>query len=200
MFKICNFAFFLFWLGIWCGSLVWVIMGLGVGGWGGGGVSHNTGVLVVLVIPPVSTKLKGGYTGFTSFVHLRLSVRLWKNVSTLYLPQNWLDPFDICTLYQANSEGVLPVRIIAKFQIWNFWQIFGICNFDFVFLWHLIWCESLVWVYIMGGGVISECRGFSCSSWELRKQVCMYEKTKPLVRKLIACNGKWGSESLILFS
>ena len=26
-FKICNFDFVLFWLGIWCESLVWVIMG-----------------------------------------------------------------------------------------------------------------------------------------------------------------------------
>ena len=38
--KICNFV--LFWLGIWCESLVWVIMGR----WG---VSQNAGVLVVLV-------------------------------------------------------------------------------------------------------------------------------------------------------
>ena len=41
-FKICNFDFVLFWLGIWCESLVWVIMGRR-------GVSQNAGVLVVLV-------------------------------------------------------------------------------------------------------------------------------------------------------
>ena len=41
-FKICNFDFVLFWFGIWCESLVWVIMG-----WRG--VSQNAGVLVVLV-------------------------------------------------------------------------------------------------------------------------------------------------------
>ena len=41
-FKICNFDFVLFWLGIWCESLVWVIMGRQ-------GVSQNAGVLVVLV-------------------------------------------------------------------------------------------------------------------------------------------------------
>ena len=40
-FKICNFDFVLFWLGIWCESLVWVIMGRR-------GVSQNTGILVVL--------------------------------------------------------------------------------------------------------------------------------------------------------
>ena len=37
-----NFDFVLFWLGIWCESLVWVIMGW----WGG---SQNAGILVVLV-------------------------------------------------------------------------------------------------------------------------------------------------------
>ena len=41
-FKICNFDFVLFWLGIWCESLVWVIMGRRR-------VSQNAGVLVVLV-------------------------------------------------------------------------------------------------------------------------------------------------------
>ena len=42
-FKICNFDFVLFWFGIWCESLVWVIMGRQ-------GLSQNAGVLVVLVI------------------------------------------------------------------------------------------------------------------------------------------------------
>ena len=41
--KICNFDFVLFWLGIWCESLVWVIVGRQ-------GVSQNAGILVVLVI------------------------------------------------------------------------------------------------------------------------------------------------------
>ena len=40
-FKICNFDFVLFWLGIWCESLVWVIMGQR-------GVSQNAGVLVLM--------------------------------------------------------------------------------------------------------------------------------------------------------
>ena len=40
--KISNFHFVMFWLGIWCESLVWVIMGR----WA---VSQNEGVLVVLV-------------------------------------------------------------------------------------------------------------------------------------------------------
>ena len=42
-FLICSFDFVLFWLGIWCESLVWVIMGRR-------GVSQSAGILVVLVI------------------------------------------------------------------------------------------------------------------------------------------------------
>ena len=44
IFLICNFDFVLFWLGIWCESLVWLIMGRRR-------VSHNAGVLVALVVP-----------------------------------------------------------------------------------------------------------------------------------------------------
>ena len=49
-FKICNFDFVLFWLGIWCEPLVWIIMGW----WG---VSQNAGVLVVLVLDCIITAL-----------------------------------------------------------------------------------------------------------------------------------------------
>ena len=62
-FKICNFV--LFWLGIWCESLVWLIMGRR-------GVSQNAGVLVVLVLGiifaelqsnrEINTKIKLKYT------------------------------------------------------------------------------------------------------------------------------------------
>ena len=38
-----------------------------------------------------------------------------KTVAALYLPQYWLDAFHICTSYQATSEGVSRVRVIAKF-------------------------------------------------------------------------------------
>ena len=41
----------------------------------------------------------------------------------LYLQQYLLDPFDICTSYQATSEGVLRVKLFVKFEIlansWN---------------------------------------------------------------------------------
>ena len=48
-FLICNFNFVFFWLGIWCESLVWVIMG-----WK---VSQNAGVLVVLVFFTTAIKV-----------------------------------------------------------------------------------------------------------------------------------------------
>ena len=108
-FKICNFDLVFFWLGIWCESLVWVIMGR----WG---VSHNAGVLV---IPSASTNLKGGYTGFTFSVCPSVD----RIVSTLYLQQYSSDPFHICTSYQATSEGVSCVMFVAKFKNLKFWKI-----------------------------------------------------------------------------
>ena len=40
----------------------------------------------------------------------------------------------ICTSYQTTLRGVSHVKVIVKCQTLNFWQIFGICNFDFVLL------------------------------------------------------------------
>ena len=56
-------------------------------------------------------------------------------------------------LYQATSEGVSHIKLLAKFQNLNFWQYFKICNFDFVMFWLGIWCESLVWVFMGQRGV-----------------------------------------------
>ena len=53
-FKICNFDIVLFWLGICCESLVWVIMGRQ-------GVSQNEGILVVLILTTLTDK---GYNYF----------------------------------------------------------------------------------------------------------------------------------------
>ena len=75
-----------------------------------------------------------------------------------YLP----DPFHICTSYQGTSESVCSVKFIVKFNNLNFWQIFGICNFDFVLLWHGIRYESIVWVIMGRWGVFSEHRRSSC--------------------------------------
>ena len=53
---------------------------------------------------------------------------------------------------------VRHVKLLAKFKTFNFCQFFKICNFDFVFFWLAIWCESLVWV-IMGWLGVSQNAG-----------------------------------------
>ena len=66
-----------------------------------------------IIIPPASTKLKGGYTGIT----LSVCPSVDRIVSALYLQQYPSDPFHICTSYQATSEGVSRVmpEILAIF-------------------------------------------------------------------------------------
>ena len=75
---------------------------------------------IILIIPPASTKLIGGYTGITLSVcpSVRLSIcpSVDRIVSALYLQEYSLDPFHICTSYQATSEGVLRVMPISKFK------------------------------------------------------------------------------------
>ena len=80
-------------------------------------------LLMKIVIPPASTKLKGGYTGFTLSIcpSVRLSA-VDRIVSALYLQQYSSDPFHICTSYQATSEGVPRVMIVSKLK--NFGEFF----------------------------------------------------------------------------
>ena len=79
-----------------------------------------------LIIPPASTKLKGGYTGITLSVcpSVRLSVCPFVDriVSALYLQEYSSDPFHICTSYQATSEGVSRVMPISKFKDLKFFK------------------------------------------------------------------------------
>ena len=53
----------------------------------------------------------------------------------------------------SNFRNVSRVKFLVKFQTLNFWQIFKLCNFDFVLFWLCIWCESLVWVIMRLQGV-----------------------------------------------
>ena len=89
-------------------------------------------LIIFLVIPPASTKLKGGYTGIT----LSVCPSVDRIVSALYLQQYSSDPFHICTSYQATSEGVS--RVMRVSYVWNFGDFFLICNFDFVFFWLVV--------------------------------------------------------------
>ena len=110
--------------------------------------------LQTLIIPPASTKLKGGYTGFT----LSVCPSVDRIVSALYLQQYSSDPFHICTSYQATSEGVSRVMFISKFKNLNF------CNFDFVFFRLGIQYDSIEWTIMRRQGVSSERRRSSRSS------------------------------------
>ena len=69
--------------------------------------------------PPASTKLKGGYTGFT----LSVCPSVDRIVSALYLQQYSSDPFHICTSYQATWEGVLRVMVVSKCKNLKFWWL-----------------------------------------------------------------------------
>ena len=117
-------------------------------------------ILISVVIPLASTKLKGGYTGIT----LSVCPSVDRIVSALYLQQYSSDPFHICTSYQATSEGVWRVMPVSKFKNLKFWWIFEICIFAFVFFWLGIQYDSMVWVIIRRRGVSSERRSSSCSS------------------------------------
>ena len=81
-------------------------------------VESTIETLLGFLIPPASTKLKGGYTGFTLSiclsVHLSVCPSVDRIVSALYLQQYLSDPFHICTSYQATSEGVLHVMFVSN--------------------------------------------------------------------------------------
>ena len=74
----------------------------------------------VIIIPPASTKLKGGYTGITlsvcPSVHLSVCPSVDIIVSALYLQQYSSDPIQICTSYQEISAGGLRVMPVSKFE------------------------------------------------------------------------------------
>ena len=101
-----------------------------------------------IFIPPTSTKLKGGYSGFT----LSAWPSVDRIVSALCPQQYSSDPFHICTFYQATTEDVSCVKCVWKFKNLKFWQILKICYFDFVFLWLVIQYDSIVCVIMSGGG------------------------------------------------
>ena len=76
---------------------------------------------ISFIIPPASTKLKAGYTGFTLSICTSVRPSVDRIVSALYLQQYSLDPFHICTSYQATSENVSRVKFVSKFKKLKFW-------------------------------------------------------------------------------
>ena len=111
------------------------------GGGGGGGVyiGFIPSVRPSLILCPLCSAYSSGWIDFI-FVHLIKQLQ------------------KVCRMYS----------FLQNFKIWSFDNFLEICNFDFVFFWLGIWCESLVWVIMGGGGGgISECRHSSCSSFYL---------------------------------
>ena len=130
-FKICNFDFVLFWLGIWCESLVWVIMGRL-------GVSQNAGVLVDPVwqenlprIVPIFTVFSidprnpmlwhGGLTNFHTKIfqlerhRLKMDEKIIDSLSNLHLPIKCIFPYSLCKfhivpprLHMGNPDFFVP--------------------------------------------------------------------------------------------
>ena len=86
-----------------------------------------------LIIPPAQRSCWGVYW----FHPIRPSVcpsvcpSVPHPVSALKRLRFWLDPFHIYTSYQATSEGVLDLNLLAKFHF------FKICNFHFVYFFYL---------------------------------------------------------------
>ena len=118
--------------------------------------------------PPASTKLKGGYTGFT----LSVCPSVDRIVSALYLQQYLWDPFHIHIL-SSNLRMCVRVMFVSKFKKLKFWRILSIYNFDLVFICLGIQCDSIVWLIMGRGGrvvvvvvVSSERRHSSCSSFD----------------------------------
>ena len=65
-----------------------------------------------IIIPPASTKLKGGYTGFT----LSVCPSVDRIMSALYFQQDLSDPFHIYTSYQVIWKGVSLVMFVSKLK------------------------------------------------------------------------------------
>ena len=81
-------------------------------------------------------------------------------------------PCLLCSAYSSDWIHLIFLHLIKQLQkvcrvssfVRNcknvkFWQVFKICNLDFVSFWLGIWCESLVWV-IMGRRGVSQNQAF----------------------------------------
>ena len=116
-------------------------------------------------------------------------------VSALYLQQYSLDPFHICTSYQATSEGVSHVKFVSKWKIWNFDNFFifvtlTLSSFNLGY-------DSLVWVIMRRLRVSSERRRSSCSSY-VDIQQCIYHITKEHILQNVMCSIQFNEELAII--
>ena len=96
-----------------------------------------------LVIPPASLKVKRRCTGFMSSIGPSICPSVFPSVCPSDCGQNRFCSvssrilagfISYLHILSTTSEGVSSVKVIVKFQNLNFWQLLGICNFDFVLL------------------------------------------------------------------
>ena len=109
---------------------------------------------------PRTTKLLGGYIGFTPSV--------CPSVRPASVPRPSRIPCPLCSFYSSGWIHFIFIHLIKQLQkvcrvqkfLQNlkFWHFLKICNIDFVLFWLGIWCESLVWV-IMGRRGVSQNAG-----------------------------------------
>ena len=112
------------------------------------------GVILVSRCPSVCPSVRPSVCG-QNRVRSVSSTILAESISYLHISSS---NFRRCVTCKGYCE-------IPKFpKIENFWQIFWICNFYFVLLWHGIWYESVVRVIMGRWGVFSERKRSSCSS------------------------------------
>ena len=110
-----------------------------------GRVTHIC-VSKLTIIIPFAKRNCWGYIGFTPSVcpsvrPSRIPCLLCSTYSS-----GWIRFIFMHLIRQLKK--VCRVYISCKISKLQFLVIFKICNFDFVFFWLGIWCESLVWVII----------------------------------------------------
>ena len=104
--------------------------------------------ILTLSYPHRFNKVERGYTGFTSSI--RLSVRRSIHPSVRQSTRLWTKSFLLCIFHNTSWIHFIFAHLIKQLQrcvaCEGYCKILEICNCDFVFLWHELWCESLVWV------------------------------------------------------
>ena len=109
---------------------------------------HEVHYCSLFVIHPTSTKLKGGYAGFT----LSVCPSVDRVLSALYLQQYWLDSSDFAHLIKQFQKVCWVYSLFLKFKNLKFLQSLLICNFFFVFFWLGIQYDSIAWVIMKWRG------------------------------------------------
>ena len=112
------------------------------------------------IIPPAQRSCLGGIlVSLRPSVCLSIcpSVRLASRVRYV-APTVLVGSISYLYILSSDFRRCVACNFSCKIPEMNVWQFIKICNFDFVFFWLGIWCESLVWV-IMGRRGVSQNAG-----------------------------------------